>query len=137
MPRARVLVIDEDLPPRLATSVRECGREAQTIAYLGLRGLTDPELLEALATVGLADWMLVTGNDGMPAEHADVIDRLRPTIATIDPRRPADLSEIHWRSDVVQRWAHAMQEQEIGTARRYSLYRSVPWTPRMRHRRFL
>jgi hypothetical protein len=138
VPRDRLLVIDEDLAPRLAATLKQRDRNARSVADLGLRRSTDPELLRELAgRRGLGDWILVTGNDGMPAEHPELFDRLGPTVATIDPRRPQEVSELQWRADVVHRWAHAIQEQENGTVRRYSLARSVIWTPRRRHARFL
>jgi hypothetical protein len=136
--RDRLLVIDEDLPTRLAKYVRERGREARSVADLSLRGSLDPALLKELDIRSeLGDWVLVTGNDGMPAEHREAFERYRPTVATIDPNRPEGVKELHWRVDVVLRWTHAMQKQEPATVRRYSLGRSSPWTPRRRHRRFL
>jgi hypothetical protein len=136
--RGRLLVIDEDLAPRLASYLNKRGRQARSVADLGLRRSTDPELLRDLSTrAGLGEWVLVTGNDGMPAEHPRLIGELNPTIATIDPRRPDGVKELEWRTDVVHRWAHAMQEQEPGTVRRYSLGRSSTWSPRARHAKFL
>jgi hypothetical protein len=136
--RDRLLIIDEDLAPRLARYLKVRGRHARSVADLGLRRSKDPELLRELASRrGLGEWVLVTGNDKMPAEHPDLFRDLRPTVATIDPRRPEHLTELIWRTDVVHRWAHRMQAQEAGTVRRYSLHRSVPWTPRRRHARLL
>ena len=136
MSRDRLLVVDEDVAPRLARYLNLRGRRARSVADLGLRESTDPELLRDLAKrPGLGEWVLVTGNDGMPAEHPTLMARLKPTVATIDPRRPEGVSELAWRMDVVHRWAHAMQDQEAGTIRRYSLGRSSLWTPRRRHTR--
>jgi hypothetical protein len=102
-----------------------------------MRELTDPLLIRALSSrSGLGDWVLVTGNDGMPAEHPRVFERFNPTVATIDPRQPETVTEVEWRTDVAQRWAHAMQAQDRGTVRRYSIGGSRIWTPRPIHRRF-
>jgi hypothetical protein len=134
--RDRVLVIDEDLLPRVATYLRARGRAARSVAQLGLRDRKDPELLEELSKRDdLGDWVLVTGNDRMPEEHPEVFERLQPTVATIDPRRTESVSELHWRMDVVQRWAHRMQDLEPGAVYRYTLGRGgVPWTARPRRR---
>lgn len=137
MGRERLLIVDADLPRRLATYLECRGRKARSTASLGLgEGTIDPDLLTRLASrVDLGEWVLVTGDDSMPAEHSDLFDRLRPTVATIDPRRPEGLLEIYWRFDVVHRWAHRMQEQPPGMVRRYSLRGSAVWTVRKRHRR--
>ena len=137
--RNRTMVIDEDLLPRLATDLRRRGRDAQSVAQLDLRHATDPELLEALAgRDDLGDWILVTGNDRMPEEHPETFRRLAPTVATIDPRQSEPLKELHWRFDVVQRWAHRIQEQEPGTVCRYTLGRGgIAWTPRRRPARLV
>jgi hypothetical protein len=132
----RLLIIDEDLPPRAAHYVKQRGRTATSVADLALRRSTDPELLTELSKrQGLGEWVLVTGNDGMPAEHPALFTRLHPTVATIDPRRPSGVTELAWRLDVLHRWAHVIQEQTRGSVRRYSLRASRPWTPRKRHER--
>lgn len=112
-------------------------RDAVSAAELGLAEVTDPELLRRLASrhAGARDWVLVTGDDAMPAEHGQIIHDTRATIATIHPDYPAGLTEHAWRTDVVHRWAHKMQDQEPGTVRRYSIDRSEVWRPRRRHRR--
>ena len=84
MSRDRLLVIDEDLTPRVATYLMAT---RSPIGHLPtLREFTDPLLLRELANrPGLRRAILVTGNDGMPAEHGDVLQRLGATVATIDP----------------------------------------------------
>lgn len=136
MSRDRLLVIDADLPNRLAIALGARGRRALSAKSLGLADAKDYELLRHLARrLGSEDWVLVTGDDAMPAEHAQVIYETDATIATIHPKRPAGLSEHHWRVDVVHRWAHAMQGQQPRLVRRYSLSRPAVWTPRQRHAR--
>jgi hypothetical protein len=134
--RNRLLVIDENLTTRLAGELRDRGREARSFGQLGLRGATDPDALRRLFAL-FPDCVLVTGDDSMPAEHADVIAQVRATLATIDPDRPAGYVQDQWERDVVHRWAHAMQVQGDGLIRRYSLGAHRVWAPRLRkpHRR--
>jgi predicted nuclease of predicted toxin-antitoxin system len=91
VPRDRVLIIDEDLSPRLARYLRERGRHARSVADLGLRNSKDPELLRELANRRtLGEWVLVTGNDAMPAEHAALsatCDRRWRPLTLADPSR--------------------------------------------------
>lgn len=134
MDRDRLLVLDADLPRRLATWLESRKRKAVPTSALGLNELADALLLRELAErYGSSSWVLVTGDDAMPAEHGPVIWETRATIATINPRRPPSVPEHHWRVDVVHRWAHSMQRQEPQTVRRYSLNESHPWKPRRRH----
>ena len=62
-----MLVIDECLNTRLATQLTQRGRPARSIASLGLRGLEDPQVFEALA--GLDEpYVVVTADDAMPLD---------------------------------------------------------------------
>lgn len=139
MSRTHLLVVDADLPKRLATELALRGRAARSAADLGLAGgVTDPEVLRGIAVevereVPGRRWVLVTGDDAMPAEHGDVIRETAATIATVHPDVPEGVLEDEWRRDVVHRWAHAMQEQQPGSVRRWSLGRSEVWCPRARH----
>lgn len=128
-------MIDASLPKRLANHLTARKREAVSAAALGIADLKDPPLLRELASWynGKRPWVLVTGDDVMPAEHGPVIIAAEATIATIHPEYPSDMTEHHWEYDVVQRWAHAMQEQKPETVRRYDLRGSRPWKPRRRH----
>jgi hypothetical protein len=134
--RGRLLIIDADLPKSLAGTLRKRARKAVSAAELGLAfNVKDPNLLRSLAELydGKCDWTLVTGDDAMPAEHGPIIIETGATVATIHPEYPDDVIEHAWRVDVTQRWAHAMQEQQLSTVRRYSIGRSEPWKPRRRH----
>ncbi|SRR6266511_2705852 len=127
-----VLIIDEALNPRLATELKRRGRDAASAAHLGYKGFKDPELLRAIAKEHPGA-VLVTADDNMPAEHAEVLRETEVTVATIDPARPAGYVQEHWEFEVVQRWAHKMAEQEPGTWRRYG--RSArAWSPSKRPR---
>jgi hypothetical protein len=136
MARDQLLVIDADLPSSLAGSLRSRGRQAVSAAALELStNVKDPELLRGLAARfnGKCPWVLVTGDDAMPAEHGPVILETEATIATIFPEYPEGVKEYEWYTDVTHRWAHAMQEQEPRSVRRYSFGGSKVWKPRRRH----
>lgn len=130
VPSDRVLVIDESLPKRLATELRRRGREAHSVLSLGMKGTLDPDLVpELLRRFG--DPVLITADDHMPADHADIIAQYQPTIATIEPP-PHDAEDDSYEREVVHRWAHRMHEQESGTVIRYRLTRPLPWRERRR-----
>jgi hypothetical protein len=121
-------VLDEDINKRVATELGRRGRAAASVYALGLKGSSDPSLIEQLEVLR-PGCVLVTGNDRMPEEHPSAVARGRIAIATIDPRRPPGMPQEFWRRDVVHRWADQMQRQEGGTVRRYSFRRSAPWKP--------
>jgi hypothetical protein len=132
MARDTLLVVDANLPKTLAGALRKRAREAVSAAELGLAfNVKDPELLRRLAELykDRCPWVLVTGDDAMPAEHGPVIIDTHATVATIFPDYPMGVTEHVWNTDVVQRWAHAMQEQTPRTVRRYGLAGSQPWRP--------
>lgn len=79
--------------------------------------------------------MLVTADDGLPAEHAEALSEVGGTIATLEPNREAGWPLDAWRRELVHRWAHVMQDQSPATMRRYGLRRHRPWRPRPRRRR--
>lgn len=135
MSRERLIVVDASLPKRLAGRLKERRREAISAAALNLDQLEDPPLLRELARLynDKRPWVLVTGDDTMPAEHGSEIIEHRATVATLLPEYPPEMTEYHWHLDVVQRFAHTMQAQAPETVRRYALNGSVPWTPRRRH----
>lgn len=138
----RLLVIDENLSPKMAQRMRERGREALSAVQLGLKGVLDPQVLEFVFE-RYPEAVLVTGDDRMPEEHADAIARFEATVATIEPwsRRPrAPLAEHPalgveevWKREVLQRWAHAMAAQDRGSIRRYSRDRRAVWRPKIRN----
>lgn len=136
MSRDRLLVIDADMPKRLALVLGHRSRRAVTASKLNLaQGIKDGQLLRSLAALfgGKENWVLVTGDDNMPAEHGPAIKETEATIAVIHPERPAGISQHAWRIDLVHRWAHQMQRQEPQSVRRYTEGGSKVWTPRRRH----
>jgi hypothetical protein len=127
------LVIDASLSHRLSVELRRRGRPATALSALHLHKLEDPPMLEALAErYGDEPFVLVTGDDDMPAEHAALIARLALTIATVDPRWPSDPPEAQedWKRETVHRWAHAMARQASGSIERYSPAGHRTWRPR-------
>lgn len=131
---SRIIVVDENLNKRLATELTYRGRDATSVSALGLRGSTDPQLLLKL-DAQLDDWVLVTADDALPADHAEQIVAVGATLAIIDPDRMPTWPLEAWRREIVHRWAHAIHLQEHGTARRYGLNRHQAWRLRRRRRR--
>lgn len=123
-----MLLLDEALSKRLCTELRCRGKSVTTVSAEGLKGLKDPELLQALATQYGDQVVLVTADDKLPLEHEDGLRATGLTIATIDGRH--DGPQDAWQRDVVHRWAHVMEVQPVGSIRRYSPKRSAPWTSR-------
>jgi len=131
----RELVVDANLDKRLAGELRSRGRAAVSVYPHGLSHLKDPELLERLSELYRPEaWVLVTGDDRMPGDHRELIERVGTTVATIDPLHDTEHQIDEWRRDVVHRWAHVMQSQTQGAVRRYSLRWHRPWTLRRRPR---
>lgn len=129
------LVIDADLNKRIATELKRRGRKAVALSELHLRHAKDPEVLRSLAAhFGDEPWVLVTGDDNMPAVHAGVILKVGATLATVDRRRPPGYGrdEDAWGREVVHRWAHLIERQPSGSIRRYSAGGGRRWTRRRR-----
>jgi hypothetical protein len=141
----RILVIDENLNPQLARDLRRRGRRSRAVEDLGLKSTLDPELIQKVFQL-YDDPVLVTADDSMPAEHANVISSVNATIATIKRWDRAEAyvgdwegqlhrSEEEWSQEIVHRWAHAMQRQQTGSVRRYGVASHAQWRPprRIRH----
>ncbi len=89
MAKVPTLVIDADLNRRIATELKRRGRRAVALSELQLRHAKDPELLMSLAEYfGDEPWVLVTGDDNMPAVHPDVIQEVGATLGTVDAIGP-------------------------------------------------
>jgi len=125
----RVLVLDANLPRRLATEIAHRGRTARRVKYFGLQHNGDPELLSKLNEL-LDDWILITGDDKMPLDHSEAVKAIGATIATIDPRRPEGIAQGNWQREVSHRWVHKMHVQDPGEVRRYNHETHRIWTPR-------
>jgi len=128
------LVIDASLNRRIATELKARGRMVVAASELKLHRVKDPPLLRALSEhFGDAPWVLVTADDAMPAEHGRLILELGATLATIDPRRPAQFDDDDaWGREVAHRWAHTMTLQPAGSIRRYGEAGGRTWTHRRR-----
>lgn len=130
----RTLVIDASLNRRLVGELKGRGRAAVSVADLGLGRSTDAELLRGLAR-RLADieWVLVTADDTLPEEQAELIETLSVTVATVEWRSRAPRAGREQAArDTCHRWAHAMATQSPGSRRRYSPERNRRWTSRRR-----
>lgn len=135
--RPRLLVIDASQDKRLATELKLRGRAAVSLSELEIARLEDPDLLPKLfERLESWDWILITADDAMPADHAELISELQPTIATIDGAYPWPYNSDSWGREVVHRWAHYIQgRQEVRTVRRYRLNSHAVWKLRLRRRR--
>ena len=127
----REVVVDENLGTRIATELRNRGRESITMAALNIRGRSDGEIIRMLAERS-ERWVLLTADDQLPLAWSKVIKAASATVAIIHPRRPASYTQNEWHHDVAHRWAHVFCEQDQGTVRRYSLRSHRAWTPRYR-----
>lgn len=133
----RVLVIDENLNPRLARELRNRGRRSRAIEDLGLKSALDAELIRKVFAL-FEDPVLITADDSMPAEHESVLLSVRATVATLRPwhakaahvgdwEGQTHRSEEEWSQEIVHRWAHTMQTQTPGTFRRYGPNSNATW----------
>lgn len=128
------LVIDADLNKRIATELKRRGRTAVALSELHLHRAPDPDLLRSVAEhFRDGPWVLVTGDDSMPAVHAEVIAEVGATLATVDRRRPpAYEDDDAWGCEIAHRWAHVMARQVPGSVRRYGESGGRTWTKRCR-----
>jgi hypothetical protein len=128
----RLLVVDEGLSKRIQAELKRRGRTAKSVASLGFKGLKDPNLLEELHQID-PGCVLITGDDAMPASHAEELARFRTTLAIVGPYDPTrGLALNQWEHEIVQKWAHAIEEQRRGTIRRYTMAGSRIWKARKR-----
>lgn len=128
----RLLVVDESLSTRIAADLNRRGRNAKTVAGLGLKGWKDPRLLERLHEID-PDCVLISGDDLMPAAHAAELAAFRTTVAIVQPwdsSRP--LPEPKWEHEIVQRWVQVMEAQRPGTILRYTMEGGRRWKVRKR-----
>jgi hypothetical protein len=137
---ANLIVIDEDCSTRLPAELVKRGRQATSVQRLGLKGLDDSPLLRALDKALKKPWVLFTGDDTMPYEHAETIAVLGATIATIDGEhkricasKSIAMGQEEWRHETLHRWAHVIAVQKPGAVRRYSPFQHRLWTPRAKH----
>lgn len=128
-PPPRTLVIDSSLNRRLAAELKGRGRRALTVSELGLGRATDPELLRGLARrLAGEEWVLVTGDDWLPAEQAGLLSSLALTVATVEWKpTPAAPAREQLARETCHRWAHVMARQAGGTIRRYSPQSHRAW----------
>jgi len=129
MAQGRLLYLDEDVPKRLAKELKDRGRNARSIYSDGLKGTLDPDLVSLLMARYKGGIVLVTANESMPLEHAAVLKKVGITVAVIDGAH-ANVHQDAWKRETVHRWAHAIEDQEPGTIRRYAPKRQGVWRRR-------
>jgi hypothetical protein len=129
-----VLVIDANLNRRLANELKARGRTAVSVGEIGLGRAADAELLRALARrYPEGDWVLVTADDALPDEQAELIHQLGATVATVEWRGPAPGGGREQAArETCHRWAHVMAHQPPATLRRYSPEGHRAWASRLR-----
>ena len=128
MAERRIFITDEDIAKRISHELKLRGRDATNVYELKIKGKKDPVVLDALhERFADRDWVLITADDHLPADHADDVARLRPTLAIMDPQRDAGFTREEWHHEIVHRWAHVIEEQASGTVRRYSASTHVAW----------
>ena len=135
----RLLVIDADLNPRIASELRKRGRNAKSLQHLGWKTELDPDMLR-LVYGELDDPVIVTSDDDMPNDHGDVIAEVNATVAVIEPWElhhgsvtvcdDTTSEEETYEREVIHRWAPSMQDQERGTVKRYFLKSTRLWKAR-------
>lgn len=130
----RLLLIDENLTPRIAAELRKRRKHSIAIVKTDLKGATDPDLLRAIAREH-PNAVLVTADDNMPSTHSDVLKQTAVTLAIVAGLPDIGYSVEEWEREIVHRWAHKMEEQPSGSIRRYSLAGGRDWHPRRRTRR--
>lgn len=129
MAERRLLITDEDIAKRISHELKLRGRDATNVYALKIKGKKDPVVLHILhERFGDREWVLITADDHLPADHADDVARLTPTLAIMDPLRDPGYTREEWHHEIVHRWAHAIEEQALGTIRRYSASTHVAWT---------
>lgn len=131
----RLIVVDASLSTRIPSELRKRGRDARSLAQLGLKTLLDPDLIPRLAARFTGDdWMLLTGDDAMPLAHGEIIAACELTVATVHPwqdyKHRGFPSQEAYKHEVVHRWAHKLIEQKPQAIRRYTPFRHSVWTPR-------
>lgn len=130
----RLLVLDASLNRRIAAELKGRGRAAAAAAELGMARASDPELLRGVSRrLGDQPWVLLTADDFLPAEQAELVAELQVTIATVQAQgRGRGVDEERFARETCHRWAHSMARQADGALRRYSPQANRPWTARLR-----
>jgi hypothetical protein len=128
---ARLLVLDENMWPRLATvELIGRGRAAIALKHTELLGAEDPEVITTVG--GWTDVVLVTNDDNMPSEHGDLLARSGLTLAVLAPRTDRAFSLQAWERETVHRWVHLIATQSDGSVVRYTPFGHSMWRPRRR-----
>jgi predicted nuclease of predicted toxin-antitoxin system len=108
----RTLLLDENLPLRLAAELTARGHPAVALRRDARRAVLDAEVLAATG-----ERVLVTAQEDLPREQAATLRRTGATVAVVH----ADGETA--KRETVHRWAHVMAAQPRGTVRRYAPHR--------------
>lgn len=137
-----LIIVDESLDSRIASELKGRGRDSVSHMDLGTTGLDDEPMLRKLAADIQRPWVLVTADDVMPAEHADAIDEIHATIATIDGEwekccaaHDLNLTQDQFSKEAIHRWAHIIASQQPGEIFRYTPISHTVWRARNKHER--
>lgn len=94
-----------------------------SFSQIGIDQWKDPRVLKKLHEEH-PDCVLVTTDDHMPEDHANLVAKYKLTLAIVDPvvgkAYDQRTQEEAWKWEVCMRWAHRMQDQEPGTVKRYN-----------------
>ena len=113
------IVLDENLPKRLLTELRGRGFDEITSVYeLQFAGQKDPDVLASLAAMEYPS-VLVTFDNKLPFEQAELIRSGPIAVAVIESSAPRDVGFDAYLRDMVHRHAHRFADQPPGTAYRY------------------
>jgi hypothetical protein len=130
-PELRRVVLDEDIPYRLAYQLRSRGRRDATALHLeGIDEQQDGAVVKALTAY--EPFVLVTWDNKMPLVHRTELDHHGTTLAVVNEavfkRRGGGNAE-HYIRDVVHRWLHRIEVQPAASRRFYSPGGVTTWTP--------
>jgi predicted nuclease of predicted toxin-antitoxin system len=106
----RVLLLDENLPLRLAAELAARGRAVVALRAAAGAPSTDAAVIRALDPGAV----LVTTDERLPREHRALLRETRTTVAVVH----ADGEDA--KRETVHRWVHVIAAQPPGTVRRYS-----------------
>jgi len=115
------------MPWRIAEELARRGyRDATSPHQLGDADMKDPPLLKLIHKT-LEPAILVTFDNKLPRQHADLIAQYGTTLAVVDKdAQPSDLNrEEYWR-EVIHRHAHRMAAQAAESRFKYNRRQRSP-----------
>jgi predicted nuclease of predicted toxin-antitoxin system len=124
------LIFDEQIAsPRIVQALTERGIEASTIGDFGVQGRPDPDVVRRVADEVGAPWVLVTMDLTIVEDH-EGFGWERYAIAWIRVREGIVGSQVEReKTDIVQRRAHEMVEQNPGDHHTYTVKKRFKHPP--------